>query len=152
MPEDYGNEGHKVRAAAWFSELRDNLCAALEAAEQDVQGPNLSSEGDPGLFERKTWQRSATEDGTDAGGGGVMSILRGRVFEKAGVNWVTRKKHTAQNVIIFEPQNIDSGKKSIAFNVTLEPKDKTLNEKDIDEISKKIILTVQEKTGATLRS
>jgi len=44
------------------------------------------------------------------------------------------------------------GKKSIAFNVILEPKDKTLSDKDIDQISKKIILTVQESTGATLRS
>ena len=53
---------------------------------------------------------------------------------------------------VYQGDNITSGKKSIAFNVTLEPKDKTLSEKDIDEISKKIILTVQEKTGATLRS
>jgi len=53
---------------------------------------------------------------------------------------------------VYQGDNIDSGKKSIAFNVTLEPKDKTLNEKDIDEVSQKIILTVQEKTGATLRS
>ena len=43
-------------------------------------------------------------------------------------------------------------KKSIAFNVTFEPKDKTLSEEDIEKISKKIISTVQEKTGATLRS
>jgi len=53
---------------------------------------------------------------------------------------------------VYQGDNIDPGKKSIAFNVTLEPKDKTLNEKDIDEVSQKIILTVQEKTGATLRS
>jgi len=53
---------------------------------------------------------------------------------------------------VYQGDNIDSGKKSIAFNVTLEPKDKTLNEKDIDEVSKKIISIVQEKTGATLRS
>ena len=53
---------------------------------------------------------------------------------------------------IYQGDNIAPGKKSIAFNVTLEPKDKTLNEKDIDEISKKIILIVQETTGATLRS
>ena len=44
------------------------------------------------------------------------------------------------------------GKKSIAFNVTLEPQNKTLSEKDIDQISKKIISTVQKTTGATLRS
>jgi len=53
---------------------------------------------------------------------------------------------------VYQGDNIASGKKSIAFNVTLEPKDKTLEEKDIDEISKKIISKVQEITGATLRS
>jgi len=53
---------------------------------------------------------------------------------------------------VYQGENITSGKKSIAFNVTFEPKDKTLGEKDIEQISKKIILTVQEATGATLRS
>ena len=53
---------------------------------------------------------------------------------------------------VYQGSNIISGKKSIAFNVTLEPKDKTLSEKDIDQISTKIISTVQETTGATLRS
>jgi len=53
---------------------------------------------------------------------------------------------------VYQGDNIAPGKKSIAFNVVLEPKDKTLKEKDIDEVSKKIISTVQETTGATLRS
>jgi len=53
---------------------------------------------------------------------------------------------------VYQGDNIASGKKSIAFNVTLEPQDKTLSEKDIEEVSKKIISTVQETTGATLRS
>jgi phenylalanyl-tRNA synthetase beta chain len=53
---------------------------------------------------------------------------------------------------IYQGDNIETGKKSIAFNVTLEPKDKTLSEKDIEEISKKIISAVQNITGATLRS
>jgi len=53
---------------------------------------------------------------------------------------------------IYQGENIESGKKSIAFNVTFEPKEKTLSEKDIEEISKKIISTVQNITGATLRS
>jgi phenylalanyl-tRNA synthetase beta chain len=64
-------------------------------------------------------------------------------------------KELIKNVKIFDVYqggNIDSGKKSIAFSVTLEPKDKTLGENDIDQISKKIISTVQESTGATLRS
>ena len=53
---------------------------------------------------------------------------------------------------VYKGENIDSGKKSIAFNVILEPQDKTLSEGDIDKISKKIISTVQDSTGATLRS
>ena len=64
-------------------------------------------------------------------------------------------KELIKNVKIFDVyqgDNIASGKKSIAFNVTLEPKDKTLSEKDIDQVSKKIISTVQKTTGATLRS
>ena len=53
---------------------------------------------------------------------------------------------------VYQGDNIDSGKKSIAFNVTLEPKDKTLSDSDIEEVSKKIISTVQETTDAKLRS
>ena len=53
---------------------------------------------------------------------------------------------------VYQGDNIDTGKKSIAFSVTLEPKDKTLSDNDIDQISKKIISVVQETTGATLRS
>ena len=64
-------------------------------------------------------------------------------------------KELIKDVKIFDVylgDNITSGKKSIAFNITLEPKDKTFSEKDIDQVSKKIISTVQEITGATLRS
>ena len=53
---------------------------------------------------------------------------------------------------VYQGDNIAKGKKSIAFNVTLEPKDKTLSDSDIEQVSKKIISTVQETTGATLRS
>ena len=53
---------------------------------------------------------------------------------------------------IYQGENIESGKKSIAFNVTFEPKNKTLSEEDIEQVSKKIISEVQNVTGATLRS
>jgi len=53
---------------------------------------------------------------------------------------------------VYQGDNIGSGKKSIAFSVTLEPKDKTLSDNDIEEVSKKVISTVQKTTGATLRS
>ena len=53
---------------------------------------------------------------------------------------------------IYEGENIPKDKKSVAINVTLQAEDKTLSEKDIDQISKKIIQIVKEKTGATIRS
>ena len=68
------NEDRKGRAKAWFEELRDRLCAAFEAIEDAHDGPGV-----PGRFERKAWERPG-------GGGGVMSLMRGRVFEKVGVN------------------------------------------------------------------
>ncbi len=69
--------GQKQKAGAWFSELRDKICAALETLEAAHKGPRAHLP--PGKFERKSWER-------EEGGGGVMSILHGRVFEKAGVN------------------------------------------------------------------
>jgi coproporphyrinogen III oxidase len=67
----------RAEARAWFETLRDRLCAAFEAIEAEAGNP-------AGRFERAPWTRP-TEDGAP-GGGGVTSVLRGRVFEKAGVN------------------------------------------------------------------
>jgi coproporphyrinogen III oxidase len=68
-------------ARAWFEALRDRLCAAFESIEDAAP---LPAGRPPGRFERTAWTRP-TADGTD-GGGGVISLLRGRVFEKVGVN------------------------------------------------------------------
>lgn len=80
----YGTEDHQARAMTWFSKLRDNLCHTLELLETDLEGPNGSSELEAGTFKRKSWERPG-EAGSE-GGGGTMSIMHGRVLEKAGVN------------------------------------------------------------------
>ena len=58
----------RTRARLWFEELRDSFCAAFEALEPAGA-----------RFERRAWERPG-------GGGGVMSVMKGEVFEKVGVN------------------------------------------------------------------
>jgi coproporphyrinogen III oxidase len=66
------------RARGWFEALRDDICAAFEALEERYAGPDHERLA-AGRFERRPWSRSG-------GGGGVMALMRGRVFEKVGVN------------------------------------------------------------------
>ena len=82
--DDYGSEDHRKRASVWFQTFRDDLCRALEACEDGVTGPNGTSAGEPGRFEQTPWQRD--ENNEAGGGGGVMSVMRGRVLEKAGIS------------------------------------------------------------------
>ena len=73
----------KQRAAQWFEQLRNQICAAFEAIE-DEQTTGPCSDLPAGRFERKAWER--TDHSGAPGGGGVMSLMKGRVFEKVGVN------------------------------------------------------------------
>jgi coproporphyrinogen III oxidase len=80
-------EDRKERASAWFGELRDLICARFEALEDALDGVNAErfAGTEPGRFEGTSWTRPGG-DGQEGGGGGVMSVMRGRVFEKVGVN------------------------------------------------------------------
>jgi len=85
-------EARKAVARHWFEALQSKIIAAFEQLEDEVPGPFMES-GDqetgakPGRFDIKPWQR---KDHTGAdGGGGRMAILKGRLFEKAGVHTST---------------------------------------------------------------
>ena len=76
------NKQYRKKARRWFESLRDDICAAFESIEDDLTGTH--SDRPVGRFQRKSWERSAEQPG--GSGGGVMSVMRGRVFEKVGVN------------------------------------------------------------------
>ena len=80
-------EGRKTRARAWFETLRDDICAALERLEDDAPAADWHAGLAPGRFVRTPWQR--TDHSGAPGGGGVMSMMRGRIFEKVGVHCST---------------------------------------------------------------
>ena len=77
-------DARKARASAWFAELRDRIVAAFESVEDDLPADAPMSKQAAGRFVRTPWKRT-DHSGAD-GGGGVMAIMHGRVFEKVGVH------------------------------------------------------------------
>ncbi|RCK42473.1 coproporphyrinogen III oxidase [Thalassospira profundimaris] len=71
-------EARQKQAADWFKSLRDQICERFEQLEDACTGP--LSDRPAGRFERTRWDRGENQ------GGGEMSVMRGRVFEKVGVN------------------------------------------------------------------
>jgi coproporphyrinogen III oxidase len=79
-----GDAAQKLRSREFFEGLRDKICKEFEKLEADLTGP--FHEMKPAKFERKSWSREAAHKEDSPEGGGVMSIMYGRVFEKVGVN------------------------------------------------------------------
>jgi len=77
-------EAHKKRARAWFEALRDRIVAAFETLEDALPATAPLADRPVGRFVHTAWGRT---DHTGApGGGGVMAMMKGRVFEKVGVH------------------------------------------------------------------
>ena len=68
---------YTARAKQWFESLRDSICAEFEAIEREV--------GSDAKFAYTPWERDG-EAGEDETGGGVRGLMKGKVFEKVGVN------------------------------------------------------------------
>src|ERR1700749_2740810 len=78
-------DDRKGRARSWFETLRDDICTAFERLEDEA--PGALYPGSTGRFVRTPWDR--TDHSGKPGGGGVMSMMHGRLFEKVGVHCST---------------------------------------------------------------
>jgi len=77
-------EQHKDHAKAWFETLRDRIVAAFEAVEDALPATAPLADRPAGRFVRTPWSRA--DHSGKPGGGGVMALMKGRVFEKVGVH------------------------------------------------------------------
>ncbi len=83
MSESEIGERRKGEARAWFESLQRKIIAAFEKLEEDAEGPFARPRMAPGRFETKPWRME------NDGGGGLMAVLKGRVFEKMAVHTST---------------------------------------------------------------
>jgi coproporphyrinogen III oxidase len=77
-------DARKERARAWFEALRDRIVGAFEGVEDALPAGAPLADRAPGRFVRTPWTRTDHTGGP--GGGGVMAMMKGRVFEKVGVH------------------------------------------------------------------
>ena len=88
MSIDVDINAAKSKAEAWFQALRDEICTSYEQLEDALAG--TYADRPAGRFERTPWARTDAENTSDQSkGGGTMSVMKGRVFEKVGVHTST---------------------------------------------------------------
>jgi len=142
---------------AYFGEIHPSIIKKLDLRVDSVLGFEIFLDSVPESRKkiRETKPKFAVSD--------YQKVVRDFAFvieEKySSVEIINLVKNVDKELIrivkifdVYQGENIEKGKKSIAFNVTFEPKDKTLSEDDIEKVSKKIVDSVQSTTSATLRS
>ncbi|MCM2343927.1 MAG: oxygen-dependent coproporphyrinogen oxidase [Alphaproteobacteria bacterium] len=108
-------ETMQTTASLWFRELRDLICNEFERLEDELTGTPFQNQA-PGRFTRKSWER---DDSGQPGGGGEMSLMKGRVFEKVGVNISTVYGHFSEDFRKQIPGAIDNNGAFWASGISL---------------------------------
>ncbi|MBL6861222.1 MAG: phenylalanine--tRNA ligase subunit beta [Candidatus Pelagibacter bacterium] len=142
---------------AYFGEIHPAIIKNLDCKEKNIFGfeiflknipePNKKLRQSKKSFQASDYQKSERDFAFV-----IDKIFKIGTLEKIITEVDSNLIQKVSTFDIYEGENIPTGKKSVAINVTLQAIDKTLSENDLDEISKKIIDTVGRKTGATIRS
>ena len=142
---------------AYFGEIHPAIIKNLDYKDKNIFGfeiflknipePNKKSRLSKKSFQASDYQKSERD----------FAFVIDKIFKIGALEKIIREvdENLIQNVStfdVYEGENIPKDKKSVAINVTLQAIDKTLSENDLDKISKKIIDTVKDKTGAIIRS
>ena len=141
---------------AYFGEIHPAIIKNLDFKEPNIFGleiflknipePNKKVRQTKKSFHVSDFQKSERD----------FAFVIDKIFKIGILEKIIREIDTIiQDVKIFdvyEGENIPKDKKSVAINVSLQADNKTLSEKDLDQISNKIVEVVKEKTGATIRS
>ena len=142
---------------AYFGEIHPAIIKRLDFKEPNVYGleifiknipePNKKIRQTKKSFQASDFQKSERD----------FAFVIDKVYKIGSLEKIIREIDNSliQDVTtfdVYEGEKIPKDKKSVAISVTLQSKDKTLSEKDLDQISKKIIDVVKDKTGATIRS
>ena len=142
---------------AYFGEIHPAIIKNLDCKDKNIFGfeiflknipePSKKFRQSKRSFQASDYQKSERD----------FAFVIDKIFKIGTLEKIIREvnENLIQNVStfdVYEGENIPKDKKSVAINVTLQAIDKTLSEKDLEEISKQIIDTVSKKTGATIRS
>ena len=142
---------------AYFGEIHPAIIKRLDFKEPNIYGleifiknipePNKKIRQTKKSFQASDFQKSERD----------FAFVIDKIYKIGSLEKIIREIDNSliQDVTtfdVYEGEKIPKDKKSVAISVTLRSKDKTLSEKDLDQISKKIIDVVKDKTGATIRS
>ena len=142
---------------AYFGEIHPAITKKLDYKEPNIFGleiflknipePNRKNRQTKKSFQASDFQKSERD----------FAFIIDKIFKIGLLEKIIKEidNSVIQDVStfdVYEGENIPKDKKSVAINVSLQASDKTLTEKDLEQITKKIIDVVKDKTGATIRS
>ena len=142
---------------AYFGEIHPAIIKKIDFRETNIYGFEIFLKNLPEPYKKFRQTKKSFKASDFQKSERDFAFVIDKIFKVGLLEKIIREidKSIIQDVTtfdIYEGENIPKEKKSVAINVTLQAEDKTLSEKDLDQISKKIIEVVSVKTGATIRS